>query len=719
MSLPVNQIATVIHDGTSVDSLSQVSSEKEQGVNLSHEANNTKFSQMLPPVFSASEESEDEEDDVCFDSDFNEQNVLALIDEDPNETLEPSKVGSGAENSKSTSAVVTTTSEEDDEEEGSYRGRPSSCVFVASLAASLTDDQLSMSVTKHFERWGELALVKVLRDPSNRPYAFVQYTNDEDAQKALVNGHNSTLDGRTIRCEPAKVNRTLYIATCNGLNISSKELKDSLEHYGEIEQMMGNNDSQFRKSNLNKAWFCKFAYRDDAIRAYANLRVSPDYIVEWAQNIDKPTPSITKFDSFSNSMPVEPEIVIDKYSVFVGQLDASVTKDKLSERFSRHGKIEDIVLVLKPGNNFAFIKFATEKAAGAAVERENHAVFLEKTMHVQYRELHHKKSRSSSLNCPRLNLAPPPVNLPYRRASVGSSSYYQKSSPYDLHSLKHYQSVYHPSTSTINSTGVLSSGSNKKYSATTADTTNPPSMSRQNRFKQSLSRSASFDNHHEAPSFKNGQRFFSQQYVNGTSSIEEHQYQSYKQNNISITTNTPSKGGSYDNSKQTPLSSPSNHTNESSQGEVKSLYSPSTVSALEHQLQEASIKGHRIKTLPSQGLQRPPSSYYYYAPVSSHNHAPAPPPGLQKEQYMYEPSSYLTYASYPYYYPTNALIDYSSGGPNPNAQIAPAPYYMYYSVPQTPSGFPNNKSVTSIELNQYENPGRQHHPTGSANEVNY
>lgn len=36
--------------------------------------------------------------------------------------------------------------------ETSFRGRPSSCVFVASLAASLTDDDLSVSVTSHFEK---------------------------------------------------------------------------------------------------------------------------------------------------------------------------------------------------------------------------------------------------------------------------------------------------------------------------------------------------------------------------------------------------------------------------------------------------------------------------------------------------------------------------------------------------------------------------------------
>ncbi|KAH3684341.1 hypothetical protein WICPIJ_004687 [Wickerhamomyces pijperi] len=703
MSSEDQGILTAICDGSSAEIAAGKDNNDSSSLNC--ESNAAKFSKMIPPTIS------EFENDDCFDSDTNELNVLALVEDDPNEVVGSSKVATELElKSAATTAALNDATET---EEGTYRGRPSSCVFVASLAASLTDDQLSMSVTKHFEKWGELALVKVLRDPSNRPYAFVQYTNDADAQKALENGHNSTLDGRTIRCEPAKVNRTLYIATCNGLDVSSKDLKNSLEHYGEVEQMVGNNDSHSRKFNLNNAWFCKFAYRDDAIRAYANLRVSPDYIVEWAQNIDKPSPSVAKFESFSAPSLDEPEVVIDKFSVFIGQLDASVTKEKLSERFSRHGKIEDIVLVLKPGNNFAFIKFTTEKAAGAAVERENHAVFLEKTMHVQYRELHHKKSRSVSLTSPRLNLAPPPVNLPYRRASVGSSSYIPKSTPYDLHSLKHYQSVYHPSSSTINSTGLHSSGSNKKSYATTAATTNPPSMSRGGRFKNSLSRSASFDNHHE--SFKSGQRFFSQQYGSGLSVIEGNHYSSYKTNSITGDVNTPSKGNGNGNTKQTPLSSPSNHTNESSQGESKSMYSPSTVSALEHQLQDASLDAHHLKVLPSLGVPRPPSSYYYYAPVSSHGHAPPRPPGLQKEPYIYEPSNYLSYSSYSYYYPNNALMEYPAGSLNPT----PAPYYMYYGVPQTPSGFSNGKSVASNDLGHYENSGHQHHPPMSPKGLDY
>lgn len=73
------------------------------------------------------------------------------------------------------------------------RGRPSACVFVASLCSTLSDDELSISVTNHFQQWGSLATVKVLRDTCNRPYAFVQYTTDEQSKLAIEKGHNSVL----------------------------------------------------------------------------------------------------------------------------------------------------------------------------------------------------------------------------------------------------------------------------------------------------------------------------------------------------------------------------------------------------------------------------------------------------------------------------------------------------------------------------------------------
>lgn len=360
-----------------------------------------------------------------------------------------------------------------------FRGRPSSCVFVASLAASMSDDELCISVTENFKQYGQLARVKVLRDHANRPYAFVQYKNDKDAKRALRMAQGSVLNGRTLRCESARVNRTLFITHVTQLQFN--KIIELCEKFGELEQLVPNREqNQYNKrynypASSGYSWFVQFAYRDDAIRAFANLRSDPDWDVEWVQNIEVPKffnllskmkraghnnsygeedddedhehddqhddqhDDVDEIDGINNGTEElsdsETESsrfdTIDKKSIFIGQLDSSVTKEKLIDRFSNHGEIVDINLINKSTNIFAFIQFDTEEAAAAALERENHAIFLNKTMHVQYKVIgghygkrHNRRGGSANLYDknsrnfmgPQVNLAPPPINM-YRRRS--------------------------------------------------------------------------------------------------------------------------------------------------------------------------------------------------------------------------------------------------------------------------------------------------------------
>lgn len=355
---------------------------------------------MTPPVFSSDDASED----------YEEEDAPAA----PSPAPVPPSPPAAAPNASARPPA-------DDPQlhnNGQFRGRPSLCVFVALLLLLLLDDHLCLLVTEHFAKWGTLAMVKVLRDTHNRPYAFVQYTTDADAKIAIKQAQHLVLDGRSIRCEHARVNRTLYVCP-DDLIRTEEVLLHIMRQYGEVEQFLAHAPSKPRypwntktgsktasKDNeVRSAYFCKYAYRDDAIRAYASLRTELDWVVEWAQNLelpDDPTESVT----------------IDKLLVFVGQLSPEVLKDMLLERFLRHGQVAEAVLVQRPNNTcFAFVKFLHEALAAAAVERENHAIFHDRTMHVQYREMHHNTHRRSGEN--RLSLAPPPINLPHRRALTG------------------------------------------------------------------------------------------------------------------------------------------------------------------------------------------------------------------------------------------------------------------------------------------------------------
>jgi RNA recognition motif-containing protein len=309
----------------------------------------------------------------------------------------------------------------------SVRGRPSACVFVASLSSSKLDEDLSISVTRQFAKWGSLSTVKVLRDTSNRPYAFVQYTNELDCIRAIREGHNTILHGRKIRCEAAKVNRTIFVSALN--NITEAVMSRRLGSFGEIEQLVATNhtgDLFFTKIKAkgSKSWFCKFAYRDDAIGAFASLTEEDTFKVEWAQNIEAEDVRHGRHENSYESGDIV-KVKFDKFSVFIGQLIDAITEEELHVHFSFHGTIENIDLIRKPKGTFAFIFYTEEVSAARAVERENHSILRGKAMHVQYREVHYIKQQSQGAKHGPV-LATPPINFNKRK---GMNSYGHKSTP--------------------------------------------------------------------------------------------------------------------------------------------------------------------------------------------------------------------------------------------------------------------------------------------------
>lgn len=137
--------------------------------------------------------------------------------------------------------------------------------------------------------------------------------------------------------------------------MSSKSLlnyevvEDRLSAFGELEDLVPSTAKGELYNNANsekgyKNWFCKFVYRDDAIRAYANLTEEGIYKIEWTQNIDKSC--ARKSDGEDSEF--DTRVKFDKFSIFVGQLNPTVTDESLGERFQRHGEIIDLNLVKKP-----------------------------------------------------------------------------------------------------------------------------------------------------------------------------------------------------------------------------------------------------------------------------------------------------------------------------------------------------------------------------------
>ncbi|KAF9365002.1 hypothetical protein BGX34_011761 [Mortierella sp. NVP85] len=321
--------------------------------------------------------------------------------------------------------------EEVEQRESKTRGEPQACLFVASLAASRTDTQLMESVTEHFKKWGRLLNVKVLKDWMQRPYSFVQFERIEDAQRAMAEAQNTVIDGRHIRIEPARVNRTLFILRF-GRNTTEQDITQVLEQYGPIEDVSIFHDLGPARSK--RYAFAKFSYRDDAIRAYMALRGSSKWTVEWAPNLSS-------------------QSQIEKESVFVGQLNPDLaTEAALRDRFQGYGNIQHVHLVKRhnPVTNrptaFAFVEFDNEHSARRAIEHANNTSFLGSTIRVQHREASEYRFQrqnaafqaACNLNLPHTG-GPPPIGMPalpmhtseyggmyqpYRGPGIGRPMYY-------------------------------------------------------------------------------------------------------------------------------------------------------------------------------------------------------------------------------------------------------------------------------------------------------
>ncbi|CEI94923.1 hypothetical protein RMCBS344292_09125 [Rhizopus microsporus] len=132
---------------------------------------------------------------------------------------------------------------------------PTACVFVA---RSISDNELNRSVFDLFRQYGKLLNVKTLRDWMGRPYAF----NVQESKKALKECQGIVLHGRHIRCEPARVNRTLCLISLH-LQFDEHYLRSKLSVFGDIEDVIVTQHPNFH------AAFIQFQYRDDAIHAYS------------------------------------------------------------------------------------------------------------------------------------------------------------------------------------------------------------------------------------------------------------------------------------------------------------------------------------------------------------------------------------------------------------------------------------------------------------------
>ncbi|CAH0023389.1 unnamed protein product [Clonostachys rhizophaga] len=203
------------------------------------------------------------------------------------------------------------------------------CIFVANLASNVSDEELEEEVMAVFEKFGK-AFVKLRRDTRNMPYAFVQYTSDNDAQRAFEKAQGIKISDRCCRVEKAKANSVFAVSKRSGEPISEEEAARLLRPLGQLSEVTPLDYETQRKFNLPPSIRIQFTLFDsgrDPVRAFKDHRFFRVTSLE-----------LNKAPASANSVNAKRELV-NKRSVFIGDLPPNSSEEEIREMAIGCGKV--------------------------------------------------------------------------------------------------------------------------------------------------------------------------------------------------------------------------------------------------------------------------------------------------------------------------------------------------------------------------------------------
>ncbi|KAH0829599.1 hypothetical protein AYO21_07556 [Fonsecaea monophora] len=253
---------------------------------------------------------------------------------------------------------------------------PTALIFVANLSKYRSEDQLEIACHQTFDTYGPNH-IKIRRDRNQHPFAFIQFQRDEDATAAVAGAYGLIIDGRKIRIEQAKAERSVILSKTDGTMVSEAETRGILERYGPLELVAPTNMANRRHGGSGYGMYVKFAfYLDcrDALRLFQNhtsglqLYMAPSLEPRFRVGPD----GAAVVGGFSN-----PRSIIDQKSIYVGNLPEGTTRAHLEELFGEFGAIAQVNVIKKTYENdavniFAFIEFATAHDADRAASSERY-----------------------------------------------------------------------------------------------------------------------------------------------------------------------------------------------------------------------------------------------------------------------------------------------------------------------------------------------------------
>lgn len=249
-------------------------------------------------------------------------------------------------------------------------------LYVGNLDISVSEDLLCAL----FSQIGPVKGCKIIREPGNDPYAFVEFTNHQSASTALA-----AMNKRSFLDKEMKVNwvtspgnqpkqdtsnhHHIFVRDLSS-EIETETLREAFAPFGEISNYRIVRDPQTLKSKgYAFVSFVKKAEAENAIQAMNGQWLGSRSIrTNWSTR--KPPPPKSEKPVQRGKQPTFDEVYNQtsptNTTVYCGGFTNGLSDDLVHKTFAPFGAIQDIRVFKDKG--YAFIKFATKESATHAIE---------------------------------------------------------------------------------------------------------------------------------------------------------------------------------------------------------------------------------------------------------------------------------------------------------------------------------------------------------------
>ncbi|KAK0111318.1 hypothetical protein ONS95_001684 [Cadophora gregata] len=232
------------------------------------------------------------------------------------------------------------------------------------------------------------------------PFAFCQYTNDSDAERAIKDGRGRLIKGRPCRCEKAKAHRLFFFERKYGQVVTPSEVQELLRNFGRISFCRNVNQVERAAYNLNEGVMVQFEMYDEGQAAHQAFRNHNEFKMQCMANMGSPAGR-----GLNKSDPVHRSYLdtydVDKRSIFVGNLPTSITEGEIFDIFQQFGSIvqvtlhkNDSMIDINQKHCFAFVEFQQQPAVTKSLVAMSGYVLQDRAIRVSQKDTEAAKART-------------------------------------------------------------------------------------------------------------------------------------------------------------------------------------------------------------------------------------------------------------------------------------------------------------------------------------